>query len=59
MNPSTIPKVRYSYQEYQSFPADGFPYEIIDGDHYMSPAPSTKHQTVSRHLQFQFNGDLG
>jgi hypothetical protein len=28
-------------------------HEIVDGDHYISPAPSTKHQTVSRRIQFQ------
>lgn len=44
---------KYSYREFQYFPNDGFRHEIIDGDHYMSPAPSTKHQTVSRRLQFQ------
>ncbi|MCY2977771.1 MAG: hypothetical protein NTU79_03795, partial [Planctomycetota bacterium] len=30
MNPATIPKVRYSYQEYQSFPADGFRHDSLD-----------------------------
>jgi Uma2 family endonuclease len=44
---------KYSYREYQYFPQDGNRHEIIDGDHYISPAPSTKHQTVSRRLQFQ------
>jgi Uma2 family endonuclease len=44
---------KYSYREYQNFPADGNRHEIIDGTHYRSPAPSTKHQTVSRRLQFQ------
>ena len=53
MNSSAIPKIRYTYREYQYFPDNGFRHEIIDGDHYMSPAPSTKHQRVSSHLQFQ------
>ena len=44
---------KYTYREYQCFPDDGKRHEIIDGDHYMSPAPSTRHQTVSRHLQFK------
>jgi Uma2 family endonuclease len=44
---------KYTYREYQYFPDDGKRHEIIDGDHYMNPSPSTKHQTVSRHLQFQ------
>lgn len=49
---------KLSYREYQYFPDDGFRHEIIDGDHYMSPAPSTKHQAVSRHLQFQLYTQL-
>jgi Uma2 family endonuclease len=49
---------KLSYREYQHFPDDGKRHEIIDGDHFMSPAPSTKHQTVSRHLQFQLYAQL-
>ncbi|MFO0940400.1 MAG: Uma2 family endonuclease [Pirellulales bacterium] len=49
---------KYTYREYQYFPDDGRRHEIIDGDHYMNPAPSTKHQTVSRHLQFQLYTQL-
>lgn len=49
---------KLSYREYQYFPDDGYRHEIIDGDHYMSPAPSTKHQTVSRHLHFQLYSQL-
>lgn len=49
---------KLSYREYQHFPNDGHRHEIIDGDHFMSPAPSTKHQTVSRHLQFQLYSQL-
>jgi Uma2 family endonuclease len=44
---------KYTYREYQYFPDDGNRHEVIDGDHYMSPAPSAKHQTASRRLQFQ------
>lgn len=53
MLPPIIPTSKYSYREYQYFPNDGMRHEIVDGDHYMSPAPSTKHQTVSRRIQFQ------
>jgi Uma2 family endonuclease len=49
---------KYSYREFQYFPNDGFRHEIIDGEHYMSPAPSTKHQTVSRRLQFQIYSQI-
>lgn len=44
---------KLTYQDYVCFPDDGKQHEIIDGDHYMSPAPGTYHQAVSRRLQFQ------
>lgn len=44
---------KLTYQDYLLFPDDGNRHEIIDGDHYMSPSPSTDHQTVSRWIQFQ------
>lgn len=53
MNSPPRSEHKFTYREYQYFPDDGKRHEIIDGDHYMSPAPSTKHQTVSRRLQFQ------
>lgn len=46
-------KRKLTYQEYVCFPDDGKRHEIIDGDHYVNPAPSTYHQYVSRRLQFQ------
>ncbi len=53
MTHETQPSLKYSYREYACFPNDGFRHEIIDGEHYMSPAPSTNHQRVSRKIQFQ------
>lgn len=38
---------------YCCFPDDGNRHEVIGGVHYLNPAPSTYHQTVSRRLQFQ------
>jgi len=46
----TITKLTYS--DYVCYPDDGNRHEIIDGDHYMNPAPSTYHQTVSRRIHF-------
>jgi len=43
--------VPYTYEAYCYLPADGKRYEIIDGELYVSPAPSPFHQTVSRRLQ--------
>jgi Uma2 family endonuclease len=52
MNSQQVSEHKFSYREYQYFPDDGKRHEIIDGDHFMSPAPSTKHQTVSIHLPY-------
>ncbi len=53
MSHGTQPSLKYSYREYECFPNDGFRHEIIDGEHYRSPAPSSNHQRVSRKIQFQ------
>ena len=39
-----------TYEDYLLFPDDGKRHEIIDGDHYVTPAPKTKHQKVSINL---------
>ncbi len=39
-----------TYEDYLLFPDDGKRHEIIDGDHYVTPAPKTKHQKVSFNL---------
>lgn len=41
------------YEHYVCYPDDGMRHEIIDGVHFMNPAPSTYHQDVSRRIQFQ------
>jgi Uma2 family endonuclease len=48
-----VPRAKLGYAEYCCYPDDGRRHEIIDGDHYVNPAPSTYHQTVSRRLQHQ------
>ena len=35
------PELRLGYAEYVRFPDDGKRHEIIDGEHYMNPVPST------------------
>ncbi|HKV10791.1 MAG TPA: Uma2 family endonuclease [Thermoanaerobaculia bacterium] len=37
-------KPKYTYQDYLLFPDDGNRHEIIGGEHYVSPAPSRRHQ---------------
>ena len=52
-SPVAVPRAKLGYAEYCCYPDDGRRHEIIDGDHYVNPAPSTYHQTVSRRLQHQ------
>ena len=47
------PTTKLTYDDYVLFPSDGNRHEIIHGRHYMNPAPSPRHQFVSRHIQFQ------
>ena len=46
--PTTI---KLSYEDYVGFPDDGKRHELIHGEHYVTPAPLTKHQTISGNLQ--------
>jgi Uma2 family endonuclease len=44
---------RWTYADYCRIPRDRNRHEIIDGRHFVNPAPSPYHQTVSRRLLFQ------
>jgi Uma2 family endonuclease len=45
------PHVRYTYEDYRTLPEDtSRRYELMDGELYMVPAPTTRHQRVSREL---------
>lgn len=47
--PTTI---KLTYEDYLGFPEDdGKRHELIDGEHYVTPAPLTKHQRISGNLQ--------
>lgn len=52
MSTAENPTTKLTYDHYVLFPSDGMRHEIIDGRHYMNPAPSPRHQTVSRRIQF-------
>jgi Uma2 family endonuclease len=47
------PVSKLGYREYRCLPDDGRRHEIIGGDHYVTPAPSTVHQTISKRVQHQ------
>lgn len=43
-------RVKLTYEDYVLLPEDGRRHEFIDGEHFMTPAPSTRHQRISRNL---------
>jgi Uma2 family endonuclease len=43
---------RLTYEDYLLFPEDGYRHELIDGEHFVTPAPSRKHQAVSLRLGY-------
>lgn len=43
-------QIKFTYEDYLLFPDDGRRHELIDGEHYMTPAPSIKHQQISMNL---------
>jgi Uma2 family endonuclease len=48
--PGAEVKVVFTYDDYLEFPPDGKRYEIIDGDVFVTPAPSFDHQHVGGKL---------
>jgi len=52
MKAASAPSVKFTYEDFVNFPDDGKRHEIIDGEHYVTPSPNTKHQCVvgSLHL---------
>ena len=40
------PAVKLTYDDFLLFPGDGKRHELIDGEHYVTPSPNTKHQRV-------------
>lgn len=41
-----------NYDDYLNLPDDGNRYEILEGVLYVTPSPTTRHQRISRNLEF-------
>jgi Uma2 family endonuclease len=41
---------KLTYEDFLLFPDDGQRHELIDGEHYVTPSPNTKHQRVSGNI---------
>ena len=46
VRPAATSSVKFTYEDFLTFPDDGKRHEIIDGEHYVTPSPNTRHQTV-------------
>ena len=44
--------VRLTYEDFLLLPDDGKRHELIDGEHYVTPSPSTRHQRISGNLHW-------
>ena len=55
--PDRIPsgRIKLTYDDYVGLPNDGKRYEILDGELSVSPAPTSRHQTVSMNLSTILN----
>ena len=49
---------KLTYDDFVNFPDDGLRHELIDGEHYVTPAPAIKHQRVSGRLFGELYGYL-
>jgi len=50
--------VKLTYDDFLLFPDDGKRHELIDGEHYVTPSPSTKHQRISGKLYWALQSYL-
>ena len=49
MKPAS-PGLKFTYDDFVLFPDDGKRHELIDGEHYVTPSPNTRHQQISGDL---------
>jgi len=45
------PGVKLTYDDFVLFPDDGRRHELIDGEHYVTPSPNRKHQSIVGNLE--------
>jgi Uma2 family endonuclease len=51
-------RAKLTYDDFLLFPDDGKRHELIDGEHYVTPSPNTKHQAISGNLHFMIRSWL-
>jgi Uma2 family endonuclease len=53
---TSLPSLKLTYEDYLYLPEDGKRHELIDGEHYVTPAPTLKHQAIVANLVFYLKG---
>lgn len=56
--PTTERDTRLTYDDFVRFPDDGLRHELIDGVHYVTPSPVTRHQQLSGRLHLAIGSYL-
>ena len=55
MQPAEISSTKLTYDDYLLFPEDGRRHELINGEHYVTPSSSLRHQRISRRFATAFD----
>ena len=50
MPPTVRADTRFTLDDFMLFPDDGQRHELIDGEHYVTPSPNTRHQRLVQRL---------
>ena len=56
--PSSAERRRLTYDDFLLFPDDGQRHELIDGEHYVTPCPNTRHQELTGRLHLALGNYL-
>lgn len=51
-------KTKLTYKDYELFPDNGKVHQLINGEHYMTPSPFTRHQWISGNMVLYFRNYL-
>ena len=49
---------KLTYEDYLTFPDDGRRHELVDGEHFVTPSPNTKHQRIVGRVFFELQAHL-
>jgi Uma2 family endonuclease len=58
MPPNHPQRVKLTYDDFLLFPDDGLRHELIDGEHYVTPAPNRRHQALVGRLHLALGAFL-